>query len=501
MKILFIYPNVARSRSPQVGLSSLAGTLAQEGHDCRIFDITFLDDGEVAAAYSRELEEYRPDLVGVSCRSTEWETARNILEMVAPGVPVVVGGPHPTIAPEEVIAHERVDMLVRGEGETAIIDLIDRLESGASLVDMPNLWVKQDGRIHRNDVRDLIEDLDSLAFPKWDVWDDRHFLEHYHQVFCPGAKVFGDLETSRGCPYSCPYCMTPVMQEIYRGKGRYHREKSAARIIAEVEKIIRERNVDYIRFTDETFILNRKRIEEFCRLYQDISLPFSFSTRPETVNDEIMALLAGAGANCVSFGLESGNEKYRREMLNRKTKQQEVIDAVTIARRHQVKTFAFVMIGLPKEDRAKIQDTTEFINLIQPDIFQITIFYPFEGTPFYDYCLREGLLNRDHERLTEIWKGSVLNQPELPNDYLIRMRDLMLTFAKRNRRWWPVMHFMEKRPLAFKTWKFARRGRHFAGRAVRSLADSDGPEYAKLKKPGEEAIPAPGPIQVDKARY
>ncbi|MHB8858994.1 MAG: B12-binding domain-containing radical SAM protein [Thermoleophilia bacterium] len=490
MKVLFIYPNVARSRSPQVGLSSLAGTLARDGHDSRIFDITFLDDSEVPAAYRKALADYQPDLVGVSCRSTEWDTAKQILQAQPVSVPVVVGGPHATIAPEEVIAHESVDMLVRGEGEEAIIDLIERLESGADLTTMPNLWVKRDGRIHRNDVRDLIADLDSLALPNWDIWDERHFREHYHQVFSPGAVTFGDLETSRGCPYSCPYCMTPVMQEIYRGKGNYHREKSASRIIAEVNKIVRDRGVDYIRFTDETFILNRKRIREFCKLYEDIRLPFSFSTRPETVNDEMMSLLAKAGANTVSFGLESGNEQYRREMLNRKTRQQEVIDAVTIARRYNIKTFAFVMIGLPKEDRAKIQDTTEFINLIQPDIFQITIFYPFQGTPFYDYCLKEGLLNRDHERLTEIWKGSVLNQPDLPSDYLIRLRELMLTFAKRDRRWWPLMRFMEKNPLAFKAWKAARKSGRIASRAAKLLANPDGPRYTGLRKPGEEAVPA-----------
>lgn len=471
MKILFIYPNIARARSPQTGLSSLAGTLAREGHDCRIFDITFRDFETVPAAYRQELEEYRPDLIGVSCRSTEWDTAKAILRMAEAKVPVIVGGPHATIAPAEVIADEKVDMLMRGEGEEAIIDLINRLESGSGLKDMPNLWVKQDGRVYQNDVRPLMQDLDQLAFPRWDVWDDRHFREHYHRVFSPGAQVFGDLETSRGCPYKCPYCLTPAMQQLYKGKGRYHREKSAQRIIDEIEALRAFKQVDYIRFVDETFILNRKRIREFCRMYEGINLPFSFSTRPETVNDEMMGLLARVGANCTSFGLESGNEEYRRHMLNRNTKQQQVVDAVAIARRHNIKTFAFVMIGLPHEDRSKIQDTLELINLLQPDIFQITIFYPFEGTPFYKYCLEEGLLNKDHERLTQIWKGSVLNQPQLPSDYLIRLRELMLAFAKVNRRWWPLMYFLEKHPVAFSLWRLGRDFRNLPAKAGRRLTN------------------------------
>ncbi len=465
MKILFIYPNIARARSPQVGLSSLAGTLEREGHDCRLMDITFLEDSQVGDAYRKALRDYQPDIVGVSCRSTEWETAQAILCMADPGVPVVAGGPHATIAPEEVIADEHIDMLVRGEGEESIIDLFDRIEAGADLRDMPNLWIKQDGQVYRNDVRPLIQDMDSLALPNWNIWDERHFQEHYQQVFSPEAKIFGDLETSRGCPYSCPYCLTPVMKQLYKGKGKYHREKSAKRIIAEVEKFRREKNIDYVRFVDETFILNRRRLREFAEMYKDIHLPFSFSTRPETVSEEMMSLLAGAGARCVSFGLESGNEQYRREMLNRRTKQQEVINAVALAKKYDVKTFAFVMIGLPHETRAMIQDTLELINLLHPDIFQITIFYPFEGTPFYDYCLNEGLLNKDHERLTEIWKGSVLNQPGLPSDYLVRLRELMLAFATHDKRVWPVMYYLERHYWAYSIWDILHRTKHFIERS------------------------------------
>lgn len=470
MKVLFLYPNIARARSPQVGLSSLAGTLEREGHDSRLVDITFMEDSEVGDAYRRELESYQPDLIGVSCRSTEWETAQAMLRMVKPDVPVVVGGPHPTIAPEEVIADDSVDMLVRGEGEEAIIDLLNRLESGVDLKDMPNLWVKQNGEVFKNDVRPLVQDMDSLALPRWEIWDDRHFRQHYHQVFYPSAEVFGDLETSRGCPYSCPYCITPTMQQLYKGKGKFHREKSAKRIVAEISKLIKERQIDYIRFVDETFILNRRRLKEFAELYKDIRLPFSFSTRPETVSDEMMKILAGAGVNCVSFGLESGNEEYRRLMLNRKTKQQEVINAVALAKRYGVKTFAFVMIGLPHEDRAKIQDTLELINLLQPDVFQISIFYPFEGTPFYEYCLNQGFLQKDHKRLTEVWKGSVLNQPGLSSDYLVRLRELMLSFAKQDRRLWPIMYFLEKRPVAFRFWRAAIRVKHLIQRISRRLA-------------------------------
>lgn len=470
MKVLFIYPNIARARSPQVGVSSLAGMLRDHGHDSRVYDITFLSDDEMVGALKATLEEYKPDLVGVSCRSTEWETALALLRMINIPVPVVAGGPHPTIAPEEVIADESIDIVVRGEGEETLMELIRRMEAGGDLSDILGLWLKRDGEVFRNDMRPLIQDLDSLPFPRWEIWDGRHFRGSYHQVFSPQSEIFADLETARGCPYACPYCLNPAMQKLYRGKGKYHREKSARRMIAEIERMREVLKVDYIRFIDETFIFHKERLIEFCRMYREIGLPFYFMTRPETVTDEIMAELAAAGANCVSFGLESGNEAYRREVLNRRTKQQQVIDAVAIAKKHGLKTFAFVMIGLPDEDRAKIQDTIDLINILQPDIFEISIFYPFIGTPFYQYCIEHGLLASDHERLTEVWKGSVLDQPQLPSDYLIRLRELMLAFSKGDRCWWPLMYFLEKHPAAFQVWLAQRRLGGFGKKVARRLS-------------------------------
>ncbi|MHB0866600.1 MAG: B12-binding domain-containing radical SAM protein [Thermoleophilia bacterium] len=483
MKVLFVYPNVARARSPQVGVSSLSGALFDQGHECGLFDITFLSDAEIPAAYQRMLDEFQPDLIGVSARSTEWNTAAAIIRMGSPGAPIVVGGPHATIAPEEVIAEERVDMLVRGEGEEAIVDLANRMAAGRELADMPNLWLKRDGVIHKNDVRPLIQNLDSLPYPDWVIWDKRHFEEHYHRFFSPGSKIFGDLETSRGCPYACPYCLTPAIKEIYRGKGKFHREKSAGRIVEEIQRLRAIRHIDYVRFVDETFIVNRKRLKEFCELYADIRLPFSFSTRPETVDDGIMALLASAGANCVSFGLESGNEQYRRQMLKRNTRQEQVVSSVADARRHGIKTFAFVMIGLPGETRELIQDTIELIHLVDPDVFQVTIFYPFEGTPFYDYCLERGMLDADHERPTEIWKGSVLKQPQLPSDYLVRVRALMLVFAQRNRRWWPLARFLENNPASFRLWSYSMRATALSARVRRRLLPAARPADTVIEYP------------------
>ncbi|MHB1389983.1 MAG: cobalamin-dependent protein [Thermoleophilia bacterium] len=125
----------------------MAGALLDQSHECGLFDITFLSDAEIPAAYQRMLDEFQPDLIGVSARSTEWDTAATIIRMGSPGAPIVVGGPHATIAPEEVIAHERVDMVVRGEGEEAIVDLVNRMAAGRELADMPNLWLKQEGAI------------------------------------------------------------------------------------------------------------------------------------------------------------------------------------------------------------------------------------------------------------------------------------------------------------------------------------------------------------------
>ncbi|MHB1389984.1 MAG: hypothetical protein ACYCXF_01960 [Thermoleophilia bacterium] len=143
----------------------------------------------------------------------------------------------------------------------------------------------------------------------------------------------------------------------------------------------------------------------------------------------------------------------------------------------------FVMIGLPGETRELIQDTIELIHQVDPDVFQVTIFYPFQGTPFYDYCLERGMLDADHERPTEIWKGSVLKQPQLPSDYLVRIRALMLVFAQRVRRWWPLVRYLESHPAAFSLWSSSTRAMSLAGRVRRRLLPAARPADTVIEYP------------------
>lgn len=456
MKVLFVYPNNARSAaSPQIGISSLSAVLKDAGHSTELFDTSFIPLATAAAAFRRKIEESNPDLLAFSCRSGEWDLVQELLRASAKtGVATIVGGPHATIAPEEVIAHDDVDMLVRGEGEQALLEIVDGLEQGSDISATPNLWTKTNGRVRRNDMRPLLQNLDELPFLDWSLWDTRHFSVSYAAAtYRRGTRAVGCCETSRGCPYSCTYCISPTLQQLYSGLGTYHREKSVERIIAELVHLKDNYGIDYFKFTDETFIVGQERIRQFAALYKEkIGLPFAFTTRPETMRPDTLRAVADAGGHCVGFGFESGSDWMRRNVLDRKTSQQQIIDAARATKENGMLLFAFVMMGLPFETREMIEETLRLLNIIKPDLVTVSLFFPFKGTPLYQTCLDHGMIDGDLPSLPNITDASILKNHALSSDRLVRLRELGPAFARQDAKFWPILRLMENHPVPFYVW-------------------------------------------------
>lgn len=461
MRVLFIYPNIEQNAAyTQLGISSLSACLKQRGHEIDLLDYTFLDLGRADEELAGKLAEFDPGAVGISIRSFEWDLVRNELLPVLhkAGIPAIVGGPHPTAVPDEVMEEEGVTALVRGEGELVMNDLVDALDRGDDISDINGAWVRTDDGIVKNDVRPLIQDLDTLPFPDWDIWDRRHLDAPHYKMFKEGITTIGAIETSRGCPYSCPYCMSSLLHGLYRGTGRYHREKTIDRTIEEVLDKKERFGLDYVNFVDETFLLKTKRVEEFCdKWIQQVNLPFRCATRPETVTDDRIRMVKEAGLNVMGLGIESGDPTYRTEHLNRRYSQDQVRNAVEIIKRHDIITYGFFIIGMPYETRETIQSTLDLIQSLDLDHYMITLCYPFQGTPFYDVAIREGLFHSEGSKVPNIWEDTPLELPTLSHDHLVRLRYLGSYFARKNPRWQPVMNICEKHPLAFKAWQIYRK--------------------------------------------
>jgi pyruvate-formate lyase-activating enzyme len=464
LKVLLVYPNIEQNAAlPQVGLSQLSACLKAGGHEVSLVDYTYLDLVRASEILAEEIERVQPGLVGVSIRSFEWDfVCTSLLPVLsASDAPVVVGGPHPTAAPDEVMAEPAIDFLVRGEGEEVLMDLVALLQAGESVTELEGCWVRSEAGISQSHVRQLNQDLDSLPLPDWDIWDRRHFVESHSKIFVDGPRRIGALETSRGCPYACPYCISPTLHELYKGKGKYHREKSVDRIIAEVLDKKDRFGLDYVNFIDETFLLRDSRVEEFCDRWQaEVGLPFRFTTRPETVTDERIRLVAEAGANLIGLGIESGDPDYRREHLNRGYSQEQVSSAVSIIKKHNVKVFGFFVMGMPHETRENIEQTLNLIRELRGlglDHYMVTLCYPFKGTPFYDVAVREGLMATDHTGAPNVWEDTPLSLPGLPRADLVRLRGLVSYFGNKSSRWRPLMGLCEKNTAAFYAWKVYRK--------------------------------------------
>ncbi len=451
MKVLFVYPNVTSQRTIQMGLASLSASAKKTGHICELFDITFLERKSVQTEFNRILGRFKPDLIAVSCRSNEWDCVDELLkDLNGAHPPVVVGGAHPSVVPDEVLSNSRVDIVVIGEGEGAFMDLVSSLQEGRDIKGVPNCWVRKNGAIYKNDVRPPIEDLDVLPYPDWELFDKRHIEQYQLGRF----RLTGTFETSRGCLYNCTYCINGYMQNIYRGKGRYHRRKSVNRIIDEIEYFAKRCDFKIIHFIDETFLVNTERLREFSKLYKEkIGAPFTFMTRPESVTEERISLVKDAGALNVSIGIEQGDSGYRRKYLNRKMSQQEIINAFRIAKKHGLKTYSFNMVGLPYETRALVEKTIEINRIVRPDIIQVTAFFPFKGTPLYKRCLKEGFLSYNYKTPEDYYHSSVLNLPHFSKERIERLRYLLPHYVRLPKTMSWMLKVIESNGLLFRLYK------------------------------------------------
>lgn len=432
MKILFVYPNVTRQISPQLGICMIAGVAHHLGHECDLYDLTTVAQGEEVSDFQSKLKSFNPDLLAVSCRSNEWSFVNQLFQSVnVDNIPKVFGGPHATVFPEEVIT--MADIVVIGEGENTFAELLKNITDKESFRDITGCWVKQDGKIIKNPIRNLISDLDKLPFPYWKIFDDVHYYDSYIKDMFKGSEVVGTFECSRGCPYACAYCTNDYVRGLYKGKGNWRREKSPERIVKEVRLFRDEYGLDCVYWIDEVVLTNTRRLKRFRDLYaSEIGAPFVFMERPENMTDEKVSIIKDAGAQRVSIGIESGDENIRRSLLNRHHSQERIISAFRTAKKYGLFTHAFTMIGFPNEDIRSIKETYLLLKKAKPDTVQATIFYPLRGTKLFEYVVNEGLFDPDTPMPDSYYVAPSLNFPESMKKYFSICQDLLSNYNSRS---------------------------------------------------------------------
>jgi radical SAM superfamily enzyme YgiQ (UPF0313 family) len=303
----------------------------------------------------------------------------------------VFGGPHPTYFPD-MIEEEGVDGICRGEGEYAMRELLDRLSRTESVAHIPNLWIKENGAIHRNPLRPLIEDLDELPLPD-------------HELFrraIPHSVWQAMVITSRGCPYSCTYCYNHVYRKLYRGKGKVLRRRSVDHVIRELKPLTRYRCYRFVKFLDDLFTLSPDWIEEFSARYRrEIRLPFSCLVRANHLTPKIVSDLRKAGCWRVQLGLESGDDYVRNTIFKRNMDAEEIIEAARMVKEGGLKLVTGNILGAPGSSLEADLKTLHLNMRIKPDYAGVSLLQPYPGTEIHDHACRMHMLDSNSPRLTE----------------------------------------------------------------------------------------------------
>lgn len=408
MRVLLVYPlpfQVEKHGLFSLGLASLSAVLKEKGHQTDLLAV----ESVVPSRINRKLESVAPDLIGVTSTTDQFPLAKKLIAYISKAmrVPIVLGGIHPTVCPEESIALPGVTAVCIGEGEGAIQDIVERLGNGGNLDTIPNLWVRRHGGcIVRNEVRPLIEDLDALPFPDRDIFEYRSILRR------PGDGF--EVMASRGCPFPCSFCSNHKLRELYRGKGRFVRYRSAKHVIEEISiQIRRFPEAALVTFHDDTFNLNKDYLKELCDRYaESVKLPFRCNVRADLVDEETVSWLRKANCGAMWIGVEAGDDCIRNQVLQKTLSRDQLQRAFELARNAGIKTRAFNMIGSPGETKEHILETIRLNQRLEPDELPVpTIFRPYPGTLLYEYCAQRGWIsNRPTQGYGD---SSILNQPSI----------------------------------------------------------------------------------------
>ena len=369
------------------GLCSLGACAKAAGHEVDLIDLRALGGWE---DFRAEVARRRPQVVGVTMMSVDYNPAVKavaVVKEVDPSIVTVVGGPHPTLALDEVEANPAIDHVVTHEGENAFVDLLRRLENGGSVP-----------RVIHGDKPDL----DGLPFADRDLFLNEwrkagYTLESPEVPLADLPAPFVTVIAGRGCIYNCSFCQ-PAERILFGGKVR---RRSVASVIAELRYLHDRYRFRSLLIHDDCLTEDRKWVEEFCRSYQaaGFTQPFFCQSRADIIvrNEDMVAQMRAVGLAGFFIGFESGSQRVLN-FLRKGTKVEQNLEAARICRRHGVRIWANYMLGLPTETKEEIMATVRMLKEIDPDYYSPAFFTPHPGSDLYTYCQEHDLsLIKDHD--------------------------------------------------------------------------------------------------------
>ncbi len=400
MKVCLISPpynsavkSTAGVSSPPLGLAYLASVL-REKHEVKIIDANILD--YTMADVRRELKSFYPDVVGITSVTPSIPQAYAVAK-VAKGVredcTVVMGGPHATFLPRQTLEEcEYIDVIVKGEGERTVEELMETIESGETLETVRGISFRKGNQIIDNEPIPFIKNIDGIPFPSRDLLPMSRYQFN-------GVK-YTTMLTSRGCPFGCSFCSS---SRLFDG---YWRGRSPENVLEEIENIYGEYNIKNMEFVDDTFTLDQKRAEKICDgiIKRGWDISWGASSRVDTLSKELVEKMKKAGCWILFLGIESGSQKILDAIGKRITIEQ-AKKAVRIMKDAGIQVLGSFMVGFPQDTLETIKETINFAKSLNLDYAEFSMLTPYPGTPIYDYALENDLL------LTKDWSEYTAIEP------------------------------------------------------------------------------------------
>jgi len=387
MKITLVnppYPKKAHSHPSFIplGIAYLGAVAEQAGHEVTVIDCQA--ERLTSTAFESRISQISSDVIGLTSTTLLYNSAKELLtiaKQIHPKAITLMGGSHVSFWDQNALREcPALDIVVRREGETTFIELLQKIQNKKPLNDVLGITYRaSDGAIVRNEDRPYIHDLDSLPFPAYHLLP----LGAFHRM----GKIIFPLTTSRGCVQWCDFCSTVRMF------GRAYRMRSPKKVVDEMEMLHHKYGESQFTFYDDAFTVNRDHVLKLCQEIKarNLKVNWDCETRVDMVDKELLTVMRDAGCITVWFGVESGSEKILGKM-NKKIKLEETRQAFKIAQKVGLMTIASAVIGFPGETEETAWETINFINSLDPDDIGFYVATPYPGTPMYEEVTKNGWL-------------------------------------------------------------------------------------------------------------
>ena len=429
-KILFINPNKWGRGITPIWVASHAGLLKKNSHEVELFDCTFFlnwtdneikfntenkqykksnyenlikfDENDIYKELQKKIDDFCPDVIFWSAISSHIhgegeyvniEHGYNLISKIETKAILITGGLQATASPKHILENfHKIHYLIRGESEIVLLNILNQINENNShrIESLEGIsYLDKNKKLVENRKQKIISDLDDLEIYDYSIFDDQVFYRPYNGEVLRGI----DYEMSRGCVFTCGYCVETIIQRYYgfedntrgllKNSKNYLRNKSAERIFDEILKVKKEKKIDLLRCQDTNFLtINRKILSKLAELFQinKIDIKLYIETRPEGITDITVELLKKLNVDGVGMGIELAAEGFREESLNRYASHQKIINAFEILKKNNIKRTAYNIIGLPNQTEEMIKNTIKYNKMLNPDNVTVAYYSPYTGT-------------------------------------------------------------------------------------------------------------------------